>query len=243
MFGVLKERFCRKRGLLKKISVSGSGSGKRDVSDAQRDLNQYSFLGWLAPFVSQRNTQTNLSTESIKGDDSDENDEDGLSEPDTFRESTRIEDKDSDNESVASVRSKVESKRKTERSVKTSGHRMKKPKQADVIDSEMTMMKNMSQVLEYKLERHRERQSDIDDQDDIFGRMIASELKNFPDQVKHELNSIIYKYRMQGFSSSIVPSPSAASPVFPTQSQPSTQSMQSSQGFSAGSWLSQLKNY
>ena len=216
-------------------------------SDAQRDLNQYSFLGWLAPFVSQRNTQTNLSTESIKGDDSDENDEDGLSEPDTFRESTRMEDKDSDNESVASVRSKVESKRTTERSVKTSGHRMKKPKQADVIDSEMKMMKNMSQVLEYKLERHREHQSDIDDQDDIFGRIIASELKNFPDQVKfqvkHELNSIIYKYRMQGFSSSIVPSPSAASPVFPTQSQPSTQSMQSSQGFSAGSWLSQLKNY
>ena len=137
MFALLKKRFCRKRGLLKKISVSGSG--KRDVSYAQHDFDQYSFLGWLAPFVSQRNTQTNLSTESIKGDDgSDENDEDGLSEP----VSTRIEDKDSDNESVVSVRSKVESKRTTERSAKTLGHRLKKPKQADVIDSEMTMMKN-----------------------------------------------------------------------------------------------------
>ena len=204
---------------------------------------------WLAPFISQRSgTQSNLSTESIKGDDvSDENDDDGLSEPDTFLESTRIEDKDSDNESIASVRSKVGSKRATERSTKMSGHRMIKPKQADVIDSEMTMMKNMSQLLEYKLERHREHQSDIDDQDDIFGRMIASELKDFPDhikfQVKHELNSVIYKYRMQGISSPIVPSPSVAFPVFPTQSQPSMQSMQGSQGFSTGSWLSQLKNY
>ena len=54
-------------------------------------------------------------------------------------------------------------------------------------------------VLEYKLERHRENQSDIDDQHDIFGRIIASELKDFPYhvkkfQVKHELNIIIYKY-------------------------------------------------
>ena len=94
-------------------------------------------------------------------------------------------------------------------------------------------MKDMSQVLEYKLER--EHQSDIDDQDDIFGRIIASDLKDFPYHVKfqvmHELNIIIYKYRMQGFSSPIVPSPSVAPPVFPTTSQPSMQSMQNSPGF------------
>ena len=43
--------------------------------------------------------------------------------------------------------------------------------------------------------------SDKGDLDDIFGTMVAGELKNFPEnikfQVKHEINNVIYKFRMQ----------------------------------------------
>ena len=42
------------------------------------------------------------------------------------------------------------------------------------------------------------------DPDVIFGNMIGSELKQFPEhikfQVKYDLNSVIYKYRLQNMS-------------------------------------------
>ena len=63
-------------------------------------------------------------------------------------------------ESVSSVRSRTTSKRPTEREVEAPSHRMKKHKQADVVGMEMTMMKNMSQLLEYKIERHQNSESE-----------------------------------------------------------------------------------
>ena len=243
---VLKKRFCRKRTLAKKIAVSGSG--RKEVADAQRDLEEYSFLGWLSPFVRQRNTQTNISTDtqSVGGDEKLDVVDDNFSyEPETFQESAEMDEKYSDTESVSSVRSRTTSKHPTEREVEAHSHRMKKHKQADVVGTEMTMMKNMSQLLEYKIERHQNSESEDRDGDDIFGKMIASELKTFPTvkcQVKHELNNVIYRFRMGGFSSPEMSPPPA--PMFSLQSPPHTTPTQHSRmgNFPQGGWLNHLNN-
>ena len=74
-----------------------------------------------------------------------------------------MDEKYSDTESVSSVRSRTTSKRQTEREVEAPSHRLKKHNQADVVGTEMAMMKNMSQLLEYKIEWHQN--SELEDRD------------------------------------------------------------------------------
>ena len=57
-------------------------------------------------------------------------------------------------------------------------------------------MKNMVKVLHKRLENAPANA----DQDVVFGKMIAGELKSFPEhikfRVKHDINNVIYKYKI-----------------------------------------------
>ena len=59
-----------------------------------------------------------------------------------------------------------------------------------------------------------------EDEDDLFGRMIAMEIKNLPQlakvHFKHEVNNLVFKYKsnlMATSSISATPSPTAVTPT------------------------------
>ena len=67
---------------------------------------------------------------------------------------------------------------------------------AELAGAELDVMKNMVKVIHKRLENA---PADAD-QDVVFGKMIAGELKSFPEhikfRVKHDINNVIYKYKI-----------------------------------------------
>ena len=115
----------------------------------------------------------------------------------------------SETEKSMSVSGRNEKKRELKRkaSIDLNRKKVKRIKNAEILKEEVTVMRNVSKVLAKKLER--KDSSRNTDPDIIFGNMIGSELKQFPEhmkfQVKHELNSVIYKYRLQNISTLMAP--------------------------------------
>ena len=239
----IKKHFCKKRGLLSKLSRSGKVL--HDVADAQKDFDQYAFLGWLAPYVHQKQSHSSFKeNEEVdneefsvdNGYDLEEDEDDDEEDLAAFDDSTKSDERECKTERFPNIKKRVCSKR-TKKQEKETEQRKKHIKQTDLLGTEMKMMKNMSKILESKLERQSQFH-DPSNQDDIFGKMVASELKNFPDhlkfQVKHEINTVLFKYCMQGMSPPPTPRAQVASPTFSMQTQLSNQPLQSSPGFPVG---------
>ena len=112
---------------------------------------------------------------------------------------------ESEPESVTSSKvSRTEGKKVAKKwKVEVSGQGAKHVNQCVMMGTEIYVAKSVAKILTQKLE-NKQSSSNSMDADDIFGKMIASELKQFPEhlkfQVKHELSSVIYKHRMQNMS-------------------------------------------
>lgn len=193
-FEILKKRYSRKRNALRKSSASGAGSS--DVSAPTRELEKYAFLAWFNPFIQLRKTKSNFD------DSSQLNSPDNLSAEDELEEDVRYE---SENEFEAeSKRRKLhyntESKKQPEKPIKKTTPNNQT--QTDIQNAELEIMRGMTDAIN-KIQQPSPAlpPPEAESLDNLFGKVIAGELKRFPEdvkfQVKHEINNVIYKFCSQ----------------------------------------------
>ena len=194
----------------------------------EKQFEPYAFLGWLTHFVSLReDTRNNIPT---AGDTEKfgESSSDGFSDDDG--DITDCNEKTSDCESIAAISSSTTSKLKrkippegqlenqlkrnsfqsgpntsfknktsTDSSRSASKYvtekRAKKPSVQE--DANTAVLKAISKRLS---EKSATRENDRRDEDEDFGKMVATELKGLPKvfkiKLKHEINNLIFQYQM-----------------------------------------------
>ena len=89
--------------------------------------------------------------------------------------------------------------KKEQTAVKQKSVSLKKVNQAEIMGAELDVIRDMSKVLNKRLvSMNNEKQ---DDEDDLFGKLVAAELKSLPQRqkyrLKHEINSLIFNYKLQ----------------------------------------------
>ena len=71
--------------------------------------------------------------------------------------------------------------------------------QADIMGSELDVMGNMLKVWKQRLTSISDEKQD--DEDDLFGKLVAAELKKLPERqkykLKHDINNLMYNYKLQ----------------------------------------------
>ena len=200
-FETLKKKYSRKRVNLRKSSRSGVGTP--DLEKAKKELEEYSFLRWLDSFVRPRKTKSNIPGASLEinknlnvrhkvendGYDSEESEGVGLNalNDDTESFTTLEESVTSENceKEVVMVKQKLPS--------------FTQVNQADIMGSELDVMGNMLKVWKQRLTSISDEKQD--DEDDLFGKLVAAELKKLPERqkykLKHEINNLMYNYKLQ----------------------------------------------
>ena len=199
-FDVLKKRYSRKRQALKKASRSGSGA--KETEAAQKDLEPYLFLSWLDDHVrNYRNTKSNLDSQECMQEtnqESYENDEDVLEDSD-IDETSSIEDGCTNTFLKSPVfepakKTLKKEKKASKKRSETSSAKMERD------EIELELMSGMSKVIHSQLNK-----DGSVNYDDIFGQMVAAELKTFSEhikfRVKHEINNVIFNFKAQKFQS------------------------------------------
>ena len=184
----------------------------------KKNLKEYLFLTWLSPYVQPRKTNSNLPDDQTKWDDRFD-DESELGESESVYTD---EDGDGQIEALTPPVAKPQKGQKTSVEKKNkdeSGCAAKRYKQTDLIESDLEMMQSMSKVMNCRLEKSKPLPAaESLSTDEIFGKMIATELKQLPDhikiRVKHEFNNLLFRYQMQAeseviqtFSPPMTPSP------------------------------------
>lgn len=242
----MKKKYSRKKVNYQK--ASRSGAGEKDIRTAKKDLEEYSFLLWLDDHTRLRKTKSNL------GDIGESQAEENTQVAEEFyEEETRDsreeleEDEDSDDEMENELKSPT-TKRKFVASKKLSN----KPKVTAhaLMGAELDVMKNFSRALKEKSSTTVNKDLKQDDDDDLFGKIIAAEVRKFPEaikfRVKHEINNVIFNYKVrqtESVSDLTIPlqSPSASSaslsPVYPPN-QPTTMPSPSQ-----GTWFTNMHTY
>ena len=202
MFENLKKRFSKKKSAYKKASRSGVGIDATNV--VEKEFRKYDFLSWLNPFLRLKNTKSNLSTIS---DEEDESFEYSSVEKEVDIDEDRPFGNGSDSDS-ASVLSASSIKRRKELSTPCISKSSKISAttgnaswvKGSLQEAEIDVMKSISKA--FKNDSSSQHTSEFltrpQDQDEIFGMMVAGELKSFDAKhkfrIKHEISNIIYKY-------------------------------------------------
>ena len=196
LFENTKKKYSKKRIQLKK--AKRSGAGRDDIYTFQKSLDEYSFLAWLDPYMKMRDTKTNIIPQEIPYDDEEgyeqEHDRDGHRSKDGESEEAPEE------EAPVKLRKRKyqgnrEGKNEILTTFKVTGQvKWKKGSPssvaAELLESINKRMTERSLMAEKKVGK---------DEDDIFGEMIAGELKCIQKKVKHRLkhqiNNLIFKYQ------------------------------------------------
>ena len=230
-FEALRKRFNRRRKQFSEASRSGSGTA--DVAESSQNLKEYAFLAWLQPYIKPRNTKTNLRGDADSAGNDEWDTESNLLENEDDIDSVFDDDNESDyNPRSPPVVNQVQNTGKREAAKQTEARTRpaKKLKQTEMQKSESEMVKTMTKVMQRKLEKPRISSAENSlSTDDLFGKLVASEIKQFPTNLKilakHEINNVIHKFQMQacnqtfqqGFSSP--PSSSSSFSASPTGTQ------------------------
>lgn len=190
-FENLKKRFSKKKKALKKATRSGAGSN--EASAAANELREYEFLSWLSPFMRLKNTDDNLPNSSKISAEENINEEGSEEEDD----GDSIFGHDDDSIDVTSERSSsVTSREKldTKPSQTSTKNREKWSKKKTKDATEIELMKKITTAIEGPPAEPKEQ-----DADDIFGMMVAKELKSLHNKkkrkLKHEINNLIFQYQ------------------------------------------------
>ena len=181
------------------ITGSRSGSGTGDVSELEASLKEYSFLTWLSPYVQPRKTNSNFPDDRRQKENDRIDDESGLESDSIYTDDeygqTEV-DADVENEALSPAvvvkpdkGQKASAKKNKKAEIE---YPAKKYKQSDLMESEVEMMQSVSKVMNQRLEKPKPLPAaESVSTDEIFGKMIASELKQLPNhikiQAKHEL--------------------------------------------------------
>ena len=212
------QRKSLKRGDVKRVEVSESGLN--DVSKAKNAMGKYTFMAWYEPHIREKRTisNVNLPPKDLTAD------EDVLRLP--WRENNPLEcsTQYSDVDDIESIHSDLDSficRKKQKRDMankikelnqtsasavisisgKPTTSTSIKPhpvKSVDISKAELEVMETMKSVLNKRLQRVRRK---VVDKTKYLGKIIARELSLFNDdlkfQVKHDLNKVIYEYRLK----------------------------------------------
>ena len=106
-----------------------------------------------------------------------------------------------DTDSLTTLKETVPSKKckKKQAVVKQKSVSLKKGNQAEIMVAERYVMTDMSKVLNKRLTSMNDEKQD--DEDDLFGKLVAAELKSLPQRqkyrLKHEINNLIFNYKLQ----------------------------------------------
>ena len=212
-FDNLKKLYSKKKINLKKTYRIGTSA--EEVADAKKKLEAYAFLAWLEPHIRLRSTKNNtllLPEESFDIKESDDSDiEVSGSIGETQESSALFSGKRLDKEGKVSAK-----RRKNMMQVSGFIENKWRKRETDLMfnHEELDVLDKISRVISER--KKPEDSSDRDkDADDVFGEMIAKELKSFPSHVKfkikHEMNDVLYKYHLTELQRQNVPSHHLAS--------------------------------
>ena len=208
---VLLSRFSRKRMHLKSLSVSGAG--RDQVNKAEKSLEEYSFLQWYTSFIRQKKSKSNVMAPAALGPalEVDEPQEsDGGST--TLLDSTTTNDEGEEDES----RSNSLDGGGTVSHTSSPGDNEKSSGSSKCKRSAKTnVMSEIASFLKFK----RNKPATVTTADDLFGKMIAAELKLLPEKrkriVKQEITTVLYRHQTTTFTQ-----PSVAGTGSSNQQQP-----------------------
>ena len=204
----MKKRYSKKKKVeLKKKSTSGAGLD--DVEEAKKKFKEYDFFAWIEEHLQLRETKTNLRPDDHESS-TDQSDNDDIRSFDTETD-------------LASSRKKM---RPTPGCSNISADKAKlsssssKKVQQGVQQAEIFALQSIGNAFAAKTQSGSS--GDKKDADDLFGGMIAQELKEFSGRkkalLKHRIQSLIYEFQIE---SSELPNTNFM-PRSPVASQPNT---------------------
>ena len=185
------------------------------MDKAEAALKMYDFLKWLDPFVSGAESVSNLD-DPIDLDIETQGEENNSQETDYHPEEELSDSEDSDEENVAEgSQSKVEgSQGKVEEGKEVDSKKKKRlptklpdeippHKKVKVTTDDLlaTINKPLHEKKKEKLEKKEREPNDSVGDNDIFGKMVANELRSLPkrkqSKLKHDINNAIFKYQCE----------------------------------------------
>ena len=170
----MKKRFNKKKAKYKKATRCGSGSC--EANQAETELKKYDFLSWLAPYVLlKKNTVNNLPNTSVA--EINQNDDD-MSE---------VEDNFSDCSKKSLFKSVL-----TNQSFETLWQRHCKAKKCK---EEVKQDPGKSSKESEKIENISKSLQSTSSSNDLFGMMVAAEIKNLfckKRKIKSEINNLLF---------------------------------------------------
>ena len=190
-FRNLRNKYSREKKKVRQVKVSGSGS--KEVDDVKSELSgMFPYLQWLDPYVKERKTKTNFNSEIQDDDASDSESEvsdirmDSSGTPDA-----EISSDTSESHSATSL---------PQASWKFHKHTAKnsKKKKVDHEEAEFALIKSLGE----SIAKQKEAKDTVKQRDDndIFGELIASQLKQLPSDrnvmVKMQISNLIYQNMM-----------------------------------------------
>ena len=181
---VLLDRCSRKRMRHNSLNVSGTGRDK--IVQAEKSLEEYRFLQWYTAFIRQKKSKSNIPEVPVPAKDIDlellENKEDcsrSEYEEDCEKEYTSLKETNSSSKKLSPA---------SEAGKQSSSSGSKQMANINVL-SEITAF------LKFKLNKS----ASVDSAGDLFGKMVAAESKQIPDErkrvIKPEMTTILYRYQ------------------------------------------------
>ena len=202
LFENIKKKYSKKRIQLKKAKQSGAG--RDDIDMFHKHLDEYSFLAWLDPYMKMRDTTTNIIPQKIPYDDEEEGyeeeyDSDGDRSKHGQSEDAPEEEAPEEEAPVILRKRKYQGNQERKNEIittsKVTGQLKWKKDSPSSVEAELLQDINKSMTERSLIAEKRMGK----DEDDIFGEMVAAELKCIQKKVKHrlkhEINNLIFKYQ------------------------------------------------
>ena len=245
-FDNLKKKYSRKRISFRKLARSGAGA--KDMRNAKKDLDDYSFFFWLDDHTRARKTKSNLDDENsnsvetkYNSEEEDDNEEEGEDEEEEGEGMTIPEKEmddflsDMEDQVKPPISKKKFSKAKAEKPIKINTNTL--------MSAELDVMQNFSKVLKHGAATARNVK---EDDEELFGKLIAAEIRKFPEntkfRIKHEIHDLIFNYRVKQYESAstlLTPLQSPTTPYGPPVSHNSSHQ----QSDKLGVWYDNLHSY
>ena len=225
-FTNLKKRYSKKKSYLRK--AKRSGIAQHEIDKRENDFREYHFMNWLDPYLIVRHdpgVENNAEVENNAGFENYTRVENSMA----FKRSDSdviISDDENENEQYEPAQSKdreqdIESIPQTattiKRTINSQQHNTNKKAKKSITSSLLPLLPNHSnEILQNNMntglsETQPTAELKEQDENEIFGSMIASVMKNLPKdlkiQFKHEVNNTIYKFEMMSISEDRQPPP------------------------------------
>lgn len=195
----MKKKYNKKKQNFQKLQKSGSG--RKDSDAASKALEEYKFLFWLDDYTRQyKKPKSNVMSDCYHDDKSLQgaemtpgNDDLDVPYPDLEVDDDKNLLDDDESPSIAPPL-----KRSLPAPMSHKASKRSKVSSDIVATAELEVMSSFNKALKCQIEeKNRQKQ---DDEDDLFGKIIATELRKFKAttkfHVKHEINNIIYKFQL-----------------------------------------------